>query len=58
MDSIPAKIAGVKEVVMVTPPMSNGRVNPVILSAAFVAGVDKVFNVGGAQAIAALAYGT
>ena len=58
MDSIPAKIAGVKEVVMVTPPMANGRVNPVILAAAFVAGVDKVFKVGGAQAIAALAYGT
>lgn len=58
MDSIPAKIAGVKEVVMVTPPMANGKVNPVILAAAFVAGVDKVFKVGGAQAIAALAYGT
>lgn len=58
MDSIPAKIAGVQEVVMVTPPMANGRVNPVILAAAQVAGVDKVFKVGGAQAIAALAYGT
>ena len=58
MDSIPAKIAGVKEIVMVTPPNSEGKVNPVILAAAKVAGVDKIFKVGGAQAIAALAYGT
>ena len=58
MDSIPAKIAGVKELVMVTPPNAEGKVNPVILAAAFVAGVDKIFKVGGAQAIAALAYGT
>ncbi|MBQ3527910.1 MAG: histidinol dehydrogenase [Clostridia bacterium] len=58
MDSIPAKIAGVKEVVMVTPPNKEGKVNPVILAAAYVAGVDKIFKVGGAQAIAALAYGT
>lgn len=58
MDSIPAKIAGCKEVVMVTPPSQNGKVNPVILAAASVAGVDKIFKVGGAQAIAALAYGT
>ncbi len=58
MDSIPAKIAGCKEVVMVTPPDKNGKVNPVILAAAYVAGVDKIFKVGGAQAIAALAYGT
>ena len=58
MDSIPAKIAGVKEVVMVTPPNAQGKVNPVILAAAKVAGVDKIFKVGGAQAIAALAYGT
>lgn len=58
MDSIPAKIAGCKEVVMVTPPSADGKVNPVILAAAFVAGVDKIFKVGGAQAIAALAYGT
>ena len=58
MDSIPAKIAGVKEVVMVTPPTKDGKVNPVILAAAYVAGVDKIFKVGGAQAIAALAYGT
>ncbi len=58
MDSIPAKIAGVKEVVIVTPPNAQGKVNPVILAAAYVAGVDKIFKVGGAQAIAALAYGT
>ena len=58
MDSIPAKIAGVKEVVITTPPSSNGKVNPVILAAAKIAGVDKIFKVGGAQAIAALAYGT
>ncbi|MBQ8539721.1 MAG: histidinol dehydrogenase [Ruminococcus sp.] len=58
MDSIPAKIAGCKEVVMVTPPSANGKVNPVILAAAKVAGIDKIFKVGGAQAVAALAYGT
>ncbi len=58
MDSIPAKIAGVKEIVMVTPPNSEGKVNPVILAAAKIAGVDKIFKVGGAQAVAALAYGT
>ncbi len=58
MDAIPAKIAGVKTVVMVTPPDKNGNVNPVILAAASVAGVDKIYKVGGAQAIAALAFGT
>lgn len=58
MDSIPAKIAGCREVVMVTPPGKDGKVNPAILAAASVAGVDKIFKVGGAQAIAALAYGT
>lgn len=58
MDAIPAKIAGVREVVMVTPPSADGKVNPAILAAASVAGVDKIFKVGGAQAIAALAYGT
>jgi len=58
MDAIPAKIAGCREVVMVTPPQANGKVNPVILAAAEVAGVDRIFKVGGAQAIAALAYGT
>lgn len=58
MDAIPAKIAGCREVVMVTPPNSEGKVNPAILAAAYVAGVDKIFKIGGAQAIAALAYGT
>jgi len=58
MDAIPAKIAGVPELVMVTPPGKDGKVNPVILAAASVAGIDKIFKVGGAQAIAALAYGT
>ena len=58
MDAIPAKIAGCREVVMVTPPSSDGKVNPAILAAAYVAGVDKIFKIGGAQAIAALAYGT
>ena len=58
MDSIPAKIAGCREIVMVTPPGKNGKVNPVILAAAKTAGVDMIFKVGGAQAIAALAYGT
>ncbi len=58
MDAIPAKIAGVPELIMVTPPGADGKVNPVILAAAYVAGVDKIFKIGGAQAIAALAYGT
>lgn len=58
MDSIPAKIAGVKEVVITTPPNAEGKVNPVILAAAKIAGVDTICKVGGAQAIAALAYGT
>ncbi|MEE1043465.1 MAG: histidinol dehydrogenase, partial [Clostridia bacterium] len=58
MDSIPAKIAGCEEIVMVTPPNKDGKVNPVILAAAKIAGVDKIFKVGGAQAVAALAYGT
>ena len=58
MDSIPAKIAGVREVVMVTPPNKDGKINPVILAAAKIAGINKIFKVGGAQAIAALAYGT
>lgn len=58
MDSIPAKIAGCREIVMVTPPSKNGKVNPVILAAAKIAGVDKIYKVGGAQAVAALAYGT
>ncbi len=58
MDSIPAKIAGCKEIVMVTPPNAEGKVNPVILAAAKIAGVDRIFKIGGAQAVAALAYGT
>ncbi len=58
MDAIPAKIAGCREVVMVTPPGKDGKVNPVILAAAAIAGIDRIFKVGGAQAIAALAYGT
>ena len=58
MDSIPAKIAGCSEIVMVTPPLATGKVNPVILAAAKIAGVDRIFKVGGAQAVAALAYGT
>ena len=58
MDAIPAKLAGCREVVMVTPPGPDGRINPVILAAASIAGIDKIFKLGGAQAIAALAYGT
>ena len=58
MDSIPAKIAGCREVVMVTPPGKDGKVNPVILAAARIAGIDRIFKLGGAQAVAALAYGT
>lgn len=58
MDAIPAKIAGVGQVVMVTPPSADGKVNPVILAAAKIAGIDCIYKVGGAQAVAALAYGT
>ena len=58
MDSVPAKIAGCQEIVMVTPPSKDGRVNPAILASAKIAGVDRIFKVGGAQAIGALAYGT
>lgn len=58
MNVIPAKIAGVNEIIMVTPPDRQGKINPVILAAASVAGVDTIYKVGGAQAIAALAYGT
>ncbi len=58
MDAIPAQIAGVSEIVMVTPPSKEGSVNPYILAAAHVAGVGRIFKVGGAQAVAALAYGT
>ncbi len=58
MNGIPAKIAGCSEIVMVTPPTKDGSVNPDILTAAKVAGVTRIFKVGGAQAVAALAYGT
>ena len=58
MDSIPAKIAGCEEIVMVTPPGRDGKINPAILAAAKVAGVTRIFKLGGAQAVAALAYGT
>ncbi len=58
MDCIPAKIAGCSEIVMVSPPTCGGDIAPVILAAAKIAGVDRVFRCGGAQAIAALAYGT
>ena len=58
MDAIPAKIAGVEQVVMVTPPGKDGKIPDVILAAARIAGVDRIFKLGGAQAIAALAYGT
>ncbi|MBR2040050.1 MAG: histidinol dehydrogenase [Clostridia bacterium] len=58
MDSIPAKIAGCDYICITTPPMANGKVNPVILAAAKIAGVDKIFKIGGAQAVAALSYGT
>lgn len=58
MDSIPAKIAGCPELFMVTPPSKDGSVSPEILAAAKIAGVDKIYKIGGAQAVAALAYGT
>jgi len=58
MDSIPAKIAGCSQICIVTPPGKDGKVNPVILAAAKIAGVDRIFKMGGAQAVAALAYGT
>ena len=58
MNIIPAKIAGVREIIIATPPSGDGRDNTGILAAAKIAGVDRVFTIGGAQAIAALAYGT
>lgn len=58
MNVIPAKIAGVQKIVLVTPPLQDGSVNPAILAAAKVAGVDEIYRIGGAQAVAALAYGT
>ena len=58
MNVIPAKVAGVKKIVMVTPVKKEGRVEPIILAAAHLAGVDTIYKIGGAQAVAALAYGT
>jgi histidinol dehydrogenase len=58
MNAIPAKVAGVDNLIMVTPPMKNGDINPNILVAADIAGVDRIFKAGGAQSIGALAYGT
>ena len=58
MNAIPAKIAGVGEIVMVTPPGKNGKPNPNILAAAYTSGVNRIFQIGGAQAVAALAFGT
>jgi len=58
MDTIPAKIAGCKQIVMVSPPGKDGKIAPAVLAAAKIAGVDRVFKMGGAQAIGALAYGT
>ncbi|MGM8365406.1 histidinol dehydrogenase [Virgibacillus sp. W0181] len=58
MNSIPAKIAGVPSIAMTTPPQANGKINPHVLVAASLAGIDRVYKIGGAQAIAALAYGT
>lgn len=58
MNAVPAKVAGVDEIVMTTPPAKNGKINPVILAAAKIAGVDKIFKLGGAQAVGALAFGS
>jgi len=58
MTVIPAKVAGVEEIIMLTPPDKEGKVSPVILAAAKIAGVDRIFKIGGAQAVAAAAYGT
>lgn len=58
MNAVPAKVAGVEEIVMVTPPGKNGKVSANILAAAKIAGVDKIFKAGGAQGVAALAFGT
>jgi histidinol dehydrogenase len=58
MCALPAKVAGVKEIALVTPPQKNGKVNPPVLVAAALSGVEEIYRVGGAQAVAALAYGT
>jgi histidinol dehydrogenase len=58
MTAVPARVAGVKEIILATPPQKTGKVSPVTLAAAKIADIDRVFSIGGAQAIAALAYGT
>lgn len=58
MNAVPASVAGVKEIIMVTPPQKDGKIKPEVLVAAKIAGVDKIYKIGGAQAIGALAYGT
>jgi histidinol dehydrogenase len=58
MNVIPAKVAGVREVILVTPVKKDGRVNPIVLAAAYFSGADRILKIGGAQAVAALAYGT
>lgn len=58
MNAIPAKIAGVEEIIMITPPQKDGKIKDSILAAASLSGVDRIFKVGGAQGVAALAYGT
>ncbi|KMT22593.1 histidinol dehydrogenase [Clostridium cylindrosporum] len=58
MDAVPALVAGVKSIAMVTPPLADGKVNPYILASAYVCGIDEIYKIGGAQAVAALAYGT
>ena len=58
MNALPAKVSGVKEIIMVTPPRENGSIDPAILVAADISGVSKIYKVGGAQAIGALAFGT
>src|SRR5699024_4305945 len=58
MNVVPAKVAGVKKIIMTTPCGKDGKVNPVVLAAASEAGVDEIYRIGGAQAIAAMAYGT
>ncbi|MGC4107111.1 MAG: histidinol dehydrogenase [Thermomicrobiales bacterium] len=58
MTAVPARVAGVEEIVLCSPPSAGGKVHPIVLAAARVAGVDRVFGIGGAQAIAAMAFGT
>src|SRR5690606_28150788 len=58
MSAVPARVAGVEEIIVCAPPERDGRISPLILAAADIAGVDRVFKVGGAQAIGAMAYGT